>query len=118
MLNLRVIQQISGRIGMYPEAFVHYMAHFHGDRDYFECHEILEEHWKEHDKGNKDSIWVAFIQLAVGCYHHRRGNVSGASRTLQKALAIFVNKESEIDCLGVDGNILIRRVKKLIARIN
>lgn len=32
---------------MYPEAYVAFLHEFHTTRDYFECHEILEEYWKE-----------------------------------------------------------------------
>ena len=74
---------------MYPEEYIEYLVHFHGDRDYFECHEILEEYWKKVDKSNKNSILVGFIQLAVSCYHHRRENFSGAEKTLQKSINIF-----------------------------
>ncbi|WP_053367007.1 DUF309 domain-containing protein [Bacillus sp. FJAT-27245] len=102
---------------MYPDAFINYLAHFHGDRDYFECHELLEDYWKEQDKGNKDSIWVGFIQLAVGCYHYRRGNTAGALRTLQKARTILSGKDSTLDTLGIDGKKLILRLDELILRV-
>ena len=87
---------------MIPKAFIQYLVHFHGDRDYFECHEILEEYWKEVDPGNKESIWVAFIQLAVSSYHYRRGNYSGALRTHDKSAKIFSNEEKKCKELGID----------------
>ncbi|WP_316569743.1 DUF309 domain-containing protein [Neobacillus sp. YIM B06451] len=102
---------------MYPEAFINYLSHFHGDRDYFECHEILEDYWKEEDKGNKDSVWVGFIQLAVGCYHYRRRNTAGAVRTLQKARAILSGREVALASLGIDGKKLIWRLDELILRV-
>ncbi len=91
---------------MYPAAYIQYLAHFHGDRDYFECHEILEEYWKETDPGNKNSVWVAFIQLAVSAYHHRRGNFNGALKTIRKSRDLFtVNKEA-VENLGIDHQLL------------
>ncbi|MFZ3196347.1 MAG: DUF309 domain-containing protein, partial [Bacillus mycoides] len=27
---------------MYPTEYIQFLIHFHGDYDYFECHEILE----------------------------------------------------------------------------
>ena len=60
----------------FPQKYIEYLVHFHGDRDYFECHEILEEYWKKIDNGNKESIWVGLIQLAVANYHHRRKNLT------------------------------------------
>lgn len=102
---------------MYPDAFINYLAHFHGDRDYFECHEILEDYWKEHDKGNKESIWVGFIQLAVGCYHYRRRNLAGAARTLHKSRAILSGKETALASLGIDEENLLSRLDELIAGV-
>ncbi|PLR99802.1 DUF309 domain-containing protein [Bacillus sp. T33-2] len=102
---------------MYPEAYIEYLAHFHGDRDYFECHEILEEYWKEADPGNKESIWVALILLAVSCYHHRRNNFSGASRTLKKAYSIFKKQELGCERLGLDYNRLHEQVDSLLEKI-
>lgn len=96
---------------MYPNAYIEFLAHFHGDRDYFECHEILEEYWKLVDCGNKDSIWVGFIQLAVSSYHHRRGNFQGAKRTLQKAWKVFTLKKDSLLELGLDPQLLISLVQ-------
>lgn len=87
---------------MYPSAYIQYLVHFHGDRDYFECHEILEEYWKELPDGNKQSIWVGFILLAVSNYHYRRQNAIGAERTLQKAITILRNQQKSPIQLGLD----------------
>jgi len=92
----------------YPLSYIQYLAHFHGDRDYFECHEILEEYWKATDTGNKKSIWVAFIQLAVSNYHYRRNNFSGAKRTLRKAYEIFADNKNHVKRLGIDDEALIK----------
>lgn len=86
---------------MYPKEYIDYLVHFHGDRDYFECHEILEEYWKDVDKNNKESILVGFILFAVSNYHHRRGNFSGAERTLRKALHIFQKEEHQLKYYGL-----------------
>ena len=31
----------------YSPLFVKFIHHFNGDRDYYECHEVLEELWME-----------------------------------------------------------------------
>ncbi|WP_174734064.1 DUF309 domain-containing protein [Mesobacillus harenae] len=87
---------------MYPQQYIEYLIHFHGSRDYFECHELLEEYWKETDKGNKNSVYVALILLAVSAYHHRRGNFPGAIRTLEKSLSIFQQTKPDTARLGLD----------------
>ncbi|MDR6998607.1 DUF309 domain-containing protein [Neobacillus niacini] len=102
---------------MYPTEFVEYMVHFHGDRDYFECHEILEEYWKRIDPGNKESIWVGFIQLAVANYHHRRTNIMGAKRTLEKAIAIFKSQSEVITQLGLEYTKLIEDLNGRLSEI-
>ncbi len=85
---------------MFPKPYIEFLEHFHGDRDYFECHEILEEYWKHSDDRTKDSIWVGLILLSVSTYHHRRNNFQGAKRTLEKAIKIFESETSTN--LGLD----------------
>ena len=80
----------------FPAEFVSYLVQFHGSPDYFECHEILEEYWKEVDPRNKKSHWVGFILLAVSAYHHRRENFIGAEKSMKKAITIMENITPEI----------------------
>lgn len=101
----------------YPQEYIEFLVHFHGSRDYFECHEILEEYWKRIDRDNKQSIWVGFIQLAVAQYHYRRGNFSGAQKTLQKSLQIFLLNKSVVPQLGVDLSALTQQLNRLRERI-
>ncbi|MEH7545676.1 hypothetical protein FB550_102266 [Neobacillus bataviensis] len=91
---------------MFPKEYIQFLAHFHGDRDYFECHEILEEYWKKNDVKNKNSIWVGLILLAVSAYHHRRNNFTGAKRTLEKAITIFKTQPESVIKLGLDPHLL------------
>lgn len=69
----------------YPEAYIDYLLYFHAQRDYFECHEVMEEFWKEHPGDTRSRTYVALIQIAVGMYHIRRGNRNGAVKMLQSA---------------------------------
>lgn len=86
----------------YPAEYIDYLVEFHGSRDYFECHEILEEYWKEISPRERDSHWVGFIQLAVALYHQRRGNFNGAAKTIKKAREILSKKEDVITELGIN----------------
>jgi uncharacterized protein len=101
----------------YPQAYLQYLVHFHGNRDYFECHEVLEEYWKEVDPGNRSSHWVGLIQIAVGLYHYRRNNVHGAERILSKALCNLKDNQPALDGLGLDSPSLIRTLDKTISNI-
>jgi uncharacterized protein len=88
-------------LAAYPKAYIEYLVHFHGSRDWFECHEILEEYWKEDSDRGMASVWVGLIQIAVALYHERRGNLAGA----RKMLASAIDKCRDVDwsLLGVDG---------------
>lgn len=91
---------------MYPEAYIDYLVHFHGDRDWFECHELLEEYWKEHPDDPKSTTWVGLIQLAVSLYHQRRGNRAGALKMMTASLRNM--QDADLDELGIDGTELRR----------
>ena len=65
--------------------FLNFIVYFNRNQDYFECHEVLEEYWKSMDDYSKEHPLTAFILLATGLYHWRRGNIDGAYRTLEKA---------------------------------
>ncbi|RMF92139.1 MAG: DUF309 domain-containing protein [Planctomycetota bacterium] len=52
--------------------------------DYFEAHEVWEDLW--HDRSFPERRFVqGLIQLAVGLYWLRRGNLIGARRLFQRA---------------------------------
>lgn len=97
------------------EAFIQYLYYFHGPNDYFECHEVLEEHWKKEQK--KQDIWVGFIQLAVSLYHMRRGNYKGAKKTIDRSSAIFKQHFSEIEQLGIDPEVLYKQTLSIKKQI-
>jgi predicted metal-dependent hydrolase len=101
---------------MYPDAYIQCLVHFHSDRDYFECHEILEDYWKK-TGADKQSIWVGLILLAVSNYHYRRGNVNGAFRTLKKALRIIKNNEHLSEALGMDLAALTETLKTRLVQM-
>ncbi|QTD42218.1 DUF309 domain-containing protein [Sporosarcina sp. Te-1] len=71
--------------------FIHFIVYFNRNQDYFECHEVLEEYWKSIPGSNKKHPLTAFILLATGLYHWRRGNFNGGRRTLSKAEKQFID---------------------------
>jgi predicted metal-dependent hydrolase len=99
---------------MYPRAYIQYLVHFHGDRDYFECHEILEEHWKEKPAGKRHLHWVGFIQIAVSLYHHRRQNIHGAIRMMKSAVSILEKEKYAVQQLGLNFNSLLSLLQERI----
>ncbi|MEH7387642.1 DUF309 domain-containing protein [Bacillus sp. JJ1521] len=97
---------------MYPQAFIDYLIHFHCDRDYFECHEILEDHWKEDPVPERKTYWVGLIQIAVSLYHYRRKNTAGALKMMKSALKICNEHKSELEQLGFQVDKLIELLQK------
>ncbi|KGP93183.1 hypothetical protein N780_12835 [Pontibacillus chungwhensis BH030062] len=102
---------------MFDQAYIDYIAHFHGTRDYFECHELLEERWKEDTPLDKNAVWVGLIQLAVALYHHRRGNFIGAKRTIKKAKSILASHYSNLGKYGLDAEALQSTIDLIRERI-
>jgi uncharacterized protein len=102
---------------MYPKAYIDFLIHFHTDRDYFECHEILEEYWKEDEPHERKQVWVALIQIAVALYHHRRGNWAGAKRMMRKALLLVQQEQEAVERLGLDFSRLVQQLENRINNI-
>jgi uncharacterized protein len=101
----------------FPQSYIDYLVHFHSDRDYFECHEILEDFWKEKEVQHRDEIWVAFIQIAVGLYHQRRYNFKGAYRMVKNARRIMKGRRTTLEELGLHAEKLLASLKSLEERI-
>lgn len=68
-------------------------------RQYFVCHEVLEEVWTP-ERGPRRLFLQSLIHLAVGLYHAERGNPVGASRQLRKGLRKLSGYLPE--CEGID----------------
>ncbi|MCM3079926.1 MULTISPECIES: DUF309 domain-containing protein [Brevibacillus] len=103
---------------MYPQPYLDYLVLFHAERDYFECHEILEEYWKSAPPAERKLIWVGLIQIAVGLYHQRRGNQAGALKMIGNAVKLVRQHQSELQELGLDAPALIARLEKRLDDLN
>ncbi|MFC6332193.1 DUF309 domain-containing protein [Paenibacillus septentrionalis] len=98
-----------------PEAYIEYLIEFHATRDFFECHELLEEYWKEHPSDGLSELWVMCIQIAVGQYHERRQNRRGAELMYQSALGKLIRHLSMPNQLGLDMPSLQKLLEQHIA---
>ena len=54
-------------------------------REFFRCHEVLEEAWTP-ERGPRRLFLQSLIHIAVGFYHFEGGNSMGAARQLKKGL--------------------------------
>ncbi len=68
-------------------------------REFYQCHETLEELWRVYDRPERECI-QGIIQIAVGYYHHLRGNRVGALKLLHRGLSRV--QMFQPTCLGVD----------------
>ncbi|MFJ8065180.1 DUF309 domain-containing protein [Psychrobacillus sp. NPDC096426] len=69
--------------------FVQFLKEFNDTHDYFECHELLEDYWKEVSQADKNHPLTAFILLSTSMYHWRRGNITGAIKTMNGSIKRF-----------------------------
>jgi predicted metal-dependent hydrolase len=69
----------------YSEALFNTGVELFNRREFFQCHEVLEELWTAAEQPERNFL-QGLIHFAVGLYHHQRGNAAGASRQLAKGL--------------------------------
>lgn len=100
----------------YPKPYIEYLLHFHGSRDWFECHEIMEELWKAETSMERKQWWLTLVQIAVGLYHERRGNMAGACKMLRSAMS-HANQVPWHD-LGLDGEQLLSQLEAKLTELN
>lgn len=94
-------------------AFVQFLSYFNGNRDYFECHEVLEEYWKEVAPRDRQHPLTGWIQLATGLYHWRRGNFRGATTILNKACTTLQTSTTSPFVEKIDTAALLQQLKHL-----
>ncbi|WP_159883364.1 DUF309 domain-containing protein [Paenibacillus puerhi] len=99
----------------YPDDYVSYLVYFHAERDYFECHEVLEEYWKEHPEDPNSEAYVVLIQIAVASYHERRGRRGGAAKML--AGAVERMKRTSLAPLGLDHEETLQRMERRLQEL-
>lgn len=105
---------------MHPQhhtLFIDYCAYFNGHQDFFECHEVLEEFWKDIAPGDKKHPLVGYVQLATGLYHWRRDNYIGAARILEKALNNFQHNMGHIFFDEIDYDKLLIQLSDSLSAI-
>lgn len=67
----------------YDKLYVAFLRYFNVERDYFECHEVMEELWLE--EGRKP-FYQGLLQIAVGLYHFGNGNISGSIKLFEAGI--------------------------------
>lgn len=96
----------------YEPLYLAYLIYFNRDRDYFECHEVLEELWLEKQR---DPLYKALLQVAVGLYHFRNANVRGGLIMLRQSYEVLRGYPAVT--LGIDLAGLVQDVGEYAARL-
>lgn len=98
----------------YDRLYTLYIYYFNIKRDYFECHEVLEELWMEE---GRNPMYQGLLQIAVGLYHHQNDNVNGA----MKLFALGIEKLEPIihraHGLGINLSKLVEDAKNYAAKL-
>lgn len=98
---------------MYHRLYIEFLYFFNIERDYYECHEVMEEYWMSE---GKNRLLQALLQVAVGLHHFRNGNVRGAVKLLEQAM----EKHDDYwdGALGIDKHRLFTEVKEYLERLH
>jgi len=97
-------------------------------REYFECHETLEELWNQERASMRrqvahsvveitgcDNLYKGILQVGVGCYHLLRHNYRGATVKLQSG-ADYLEPYAPV-CMHVQVGQLISDARSLCAAL-
>jgi len=96
----------------YDPLYVRFLHYFNKERDYFECHEVMEELWLEE---GRSPLYQGLLQVAVGLYHARNGNFSGAVKLLTAAVEKLERYPEHR--LGIDLDKLIADSRAYLAQL-
>lgn len=66
------------------ERYLAFISYFNAERDYFECHEVMEELWLEE---GRHPLLQGLLQAAVGLHHWYNDNYTGAVKLMEAAQA-------------------------------
>lgn len=86
-------------------------------QDYFECHEIMEEAWKDKEIFTKEDPEVFFVLIVTGEYHYRRDSSIGAATSYKRALKLYEKHKYDVTAFGFGEafiEMLYERYKNLV----
>lgn len=84
------------------------------EREYFECHDVLEDYWSELTCREK-AFFQGLIQAAVALFHFEEGNLGGARRMFVSCVANLSGFSEPV--AGIDGQQLIQDLEICFAEL-
>lgn len=99
--------------------YVAYLVYFNRDRDYFECHEVLEELWLEKQR---EPVYQGLLQIAVALFHFRNGTVNHTYNKIAGAVKMMKSSYNKLlpyqhHALGINMEKLMADVQLYIERL-
>lgn len=84
-------------VEQHPEEYLYFIKYMN-EEDYFEAHEVLEGYWH----GERIDFYKGLIQVAVGSYHLRTGNIAGARALWSRAKQLLTPYRPQFRELNVE----------------
>jgi len=97
----------------YSSLYIDFLYYFNVERDYYECHEVLEELWLVE---GRDRFYQGLLQVAVGWHHLLNGNRGGARKMWQAALE-KLEPILETERMGIDLKRVKQQTKEALSRV-
>lgn len=96
----------------YDPRYVRFIQLFNEERDYFECHEVMEDLWMDEAQ---DPFWQGLLQVAVALFHARNGNIGGAAKLMASAMG-KLSRHADRNA-GIDVGKLLEDGERYLARL-
>lgn len=96
----------------YERLYVEFVYYFNVERDYFECHEVMEELWLEE---GRNPVFQGLLQIAVGLYHYRNGNVSGSIKLFNQGIDKLQHQPGILH--GIDAAKLVEESRVYVGKL-
>lgn len=97
----------------YEALYVAFIYYFNVERDYFECHEVMEELWLEE---GRDPVCQGLLQIAVGLYHYRNGNTSGSIKLFTQGIDKLQHQPAVL--YGIELGKLVEASREYVHKLN
>ncbi|MGL4642537.1 MAG: DUF309 domain-containing protein, partial [Cetobacterium sp.] len=98
--------------------YLKFIQVFQNERDFFGCHEILEDVWVEETKcETRKHVAINLLLISVGLLHWRNKNFKGAVQVLENSLNNYEEVSFLIEELGIDSKELKDMIQDTISKI-
>ena len=97
---------------MYDRLYIRFLIHFNWNRDYYECHEVMEELWLEE---GRNPLYQGLLQIAVGLYHFENGNVTGSRKLFMAGIEKLIQYPDQM--LGINLGQLIHEARQYVSQL-